>query len=185
MAPGPSKFEAPKVCKDVHVGNFQKLAERVEETLEKKALHPAPKQLSPDLLYVSPNNRLGAPPNTHHIHHGVLKSIKEKAFDRTRPAVGICVEIRSEAGKKKVLEHNRKFTRGNKLLPAVPADLASANYHHYRLAGGPTNGSAGKTGQYIARQHKARQSGPPRAPSLVAFLPAPYTPMSVRLLADL
>ena len=43
----------------------------------------------------------------------------EKGFDRTRPAVGICVKYLSEQGKKDLLEHNHRFTKGNKLLPAV------------------------------------------------------------------
>ena len=169
----PSKFDAPKPGKNVEAGAFQKLAERVEVILEKTALYPAPKQLDPDLLMVSPNNRLGAPPNTHHIHFGVLKSIKEKAYDRTRPAVGICVEYKSEAGKKKVLEHNRKFTQGNKLLPGVPVDLANAKYHHCNLAGW----------QGIAKHYRNEGDRGPQASQCI--LSVPYAPRSVSLLADM
>ena len=62
-------------------------------------------------------NRDGAPPNVQHIHFKILKGFLEKGFDRTRPAVGICVKYLSEQGKKDLLEHNHRFTRGNKLLP--------------------------------------------------------------------
>ena len=103
------------------MGKFKKLAARVEETLTQKRLFPEPKQLVPGLILVSPRNRLGAPPNVQHIHFGILKSFKDKGFDRTRPAVGIAVRYESEAGKKKLLEHNLRFSRHCKLLPPVVA----------------------------------------------------------------
>ena len=53
------------------------------------------------------------------IHFKILKGFLEKGFDRTRPAVGICVKYLSEQGKKDLLEHNHRFTKGNKLLPPV------------------------------------------------------------------
>ena len=62
-------------------------------------------------------NRDGAPPNVQHIHFKILKGLLEKGFDRTRPAVGICVQYLSEQGKRDLLEHNRRFTRSSNLLP--------------------------------------------------------------------
>ena len=84
-----------------------------------RVLFQEPKQLDPSLILVSPLNRDGAPPNVQHIHFKILKGVLEKGFDRTRPAVGICVKYLSEQGKKDLLEHNRRFTKGNKLLPPV------------------------------------------------------------------
>ena len=57
--------------------------------------------------------RDGAPPNVQNIHFKIL----EEGFDRTRPAVGICVKYLSEQGKRDLLEHNRRFTRSSNLLP--------------------------------------------------------------------
>ena len=98
-----SKFASPSISKDIDQGKFkQKLAQRVEDTLTNEILFHEPKQLDPCLILVSPLNRDGAPPNVQHIHFKIL----EEGFDRTRPAVGICVKYLSEQGKK-----------DNKLLP--------------------------------------------------------------------
>ena len=91
----------------------------MEETLTSEILYPEPKQIDPNLVLVSPLNRLGGSPNVQHVHFGILKSIQKNSYDRTRPAIGICVEYRSEQGIKKLLEHNRRFTQGNKLLPQI------------------------------------------------------------------
>ena len=119
------KFQCPKPGADVDPGSFFKLAQRVEQTLTSDALYPEPKQLDPNVVMPSPYNRLGAPPNVQHLHHGILKSIFTNSFDRTRPLVGICVEYKSEAGIKKVLEHNQRFTQGNKLLPPILEEVKS------------------------------------------------------------
>ena len=66
-------------------------------TFAGKVLPQEPKQLG-----VSPLNRDGAISNVQNIHFKIL----EEGFDRTRPAVGICVKYLSEQGKK-----------DNKLLP--------------------------------------------------------------------
>ena len=50
-------------------------------------------------------------------------SFKYKGFDRTRPQIGICIEYKSEEGKRKVLEHNRRFSKGSKLLPPIHESL--------------------------------------------------------------
>ena len=82
-------------------------------------MYQEPKQIDPNMVLVSPMNRLGASPNVQHIHFGILKSFLKNSFDRTRPAIGICVEYKSEQGIKKLLEHNRRFSEGNKLLPPM------------------------------------------------------------------
>ena len=122
-APSPAKkFNAPKPRDDVDAGKFAKLAQRVEDVLTNKAMFHEPKQIDPNLVLVSPNNRLGSPPNVLHVHQGILKSIFKNSFDRTRPAIGICVKYESTEGIRKVMEHNRKFTDGNKLLPPILSD---------------------------------------------------------------
>jgi hypothetical protein len=114
-----SKFDAPNPSKDVDTGKFLKLAQRVEQVLTTECLYPEPKQIDPDKVLVSPLNRLGASPNTKHVHFGILRSFLKNSFDRTRPAIGICVEIKSEQGLKRLLEHNHKFSQGNRLLPPI------------------------------------------------------------------
>ena len=113
------KYEAPKPGEDTDQGKFKKLAQRVEETLINDVLYPEPKQLDPDRVWVSPRNRLGGSPNVQHVHHGILKSFMTDSYDRTRPLKGICVEIRSEKGLQELLQHNQKFTQGNKLMPPL------------------------------------------------------------------
>ena len=113
------QFEGPKAGQGVDTGKFLKLAQRVEETLSKQTLYPEHKQLDPNQVLVSPLNRMGQSPNVLHTHFGILKSFQVNSFDRTRPAVGICVEYKSQAGIQELLEHNRKFTQGNKLLPNI------------------------------------------------------------------
>lgn len=132
-----AKFEAPKPSPEVDAGKFKKLAQRVEETLTKEILFPEPKQIDPSFILVAPFNRDGAPPNVQHVHFGILKSFKTKGFDRTRPAIGICIKFTSEAGRKKLLEHNKRFSMGNKLLPPIDEEHAvygSLATSHYNLA---------------------------------------------------
>ena len=60
-----------------------------------------------------------------------------KGFDRTRPQIGICIEFRSEAGKQALIEHNRRFSKGNALLPPIYEDLVlygSIAFSHGNLA---------------------------------------------------
>ena len=130
MAPGGSKFEGPTLEKAgpvAHTGQFLKLAERVEQTLAQEAINQQPKQLDPDRVFVGPNNRLGASPNVQHVHFGILKSIRDKGFDSSRPAIGICVEYKSEAGRKMCIEHNKRFTTASGLLPPI-VDLPGPVY---------------------------------------------------------
>ena len=119
-----SQFGAPKHGTAHDVGVFMKLAQRVESTLKDNIVFPEPKQLDPRTILVAPLNRDGAPPNVQHIHHGILKSFLQKGFDRSRPAVGICVQFTSEDGKNRLLEHNRRFSKGCSLLPPIEADKA-------------------------------------------------------------
>jgi hypothetical protein len=120
MASAADRFQAPKPTTSVGQGKFKKLAQRVEETLTTETLYAEPKQLDPNVVLVSPLNRLGASPNVQHVHYGILKPYQKNSYDRTRPAIGICVEYRSDQGIKKLLEHNRRFSQGNKLLPQIP-----------------------------------------------------------------
>lgn len=117
-------FGAPQVGKDQDIGKFKKLAQRVEETLNNLVIFKEPKQLDPRAVLVAPLNRDGAPPNRMHIHNRILKSFKTQGYDRTRPQVGICVEYKTAEGKAKLLEHNRRFSKGETLLPPIHEDLA-------------------------------------------------------------
>ena len=132
-----SGLGAPKIdTENTDAAKFMKLAERVEQVLTHQAKYQEPKQLDPNRVLVSPMNRLGATPNVKHVHFGILQSIKKNSYDRTRPAPGICVEYTSEAGIKELLEHNRRFSSGNRLLPSI---LENA------IAGGPVYGSLAGT----------------------------------------
>ena len=42
-----------------------------------------------------------------------------KGFDKTRPAIGICIKYTSEHGKALLADRNKIFSKGNKLLPAI------------------------------------------------------------------
>ena len=100
-------------------GRFKKLATRVEETLTVDIVYADPKQLDPNIVLVDLHNRLGAAPNVLHIHKGILYSFLKNSYDRTRPAIGICIEYTSEQGIKRLLEHNMRFTKGSKFLPPI------------------------------------------------------------------
>ena len=54
-----------------------------------------------------------------HIHYGILKSFLNSGFDSTRPQIGICVQFKSAEGKRKLLDHNLRFTTGSQLLPRI------------------------------------------------------------------
>ena len=54
-----------------------------------------------------------------HIHFGILKGVKVNGWPPTRPLVGIVVELRGEKGKRLLLEHNLRFSKGNHLLPPI------------------------------------------------------------------
>ena len=115
-----------------------KLAQRVEQTLTSEVLYPEAKQIDPNQVLVSPLNRLGSSPNVKHIHYGILQSFVKDSFDRTRPMVGICLEVKSEEGIKKLLQHNERFSSGHKLLPPILATsgpvYAALAGNHYNLA---------------------------------------------------
>ena len=118
---GPSSSTALPGCDTF---KLKKLAQRVEQTLNDKVLFKEPKQLDPRSVLVAPCNRDGSPPNVKHIHFGILKSFLQKGFDPTRPQVGICVQYKTDEGKRRLLEHNKGFSQGCTLLP--PIDEAKA-----------------------------------------------------------
>ena len=111
-----------------------RLAQRVEAALG-KSLFKEPKQIDPRKVLVSQHNRMGAPPNVQYVHKTLLKSFLEKGYDYSRPAVGICVEVKSPEGMRKLLEHNKKFT--SPLMPPLTEDgvrYASIASSHLNLA---------------------------------------------------
>ena len=81
-----------------------------------------------DLVDGAALNRLGGAPNGKHVHHGILKSFQKSGYDRTRPAIGICIQYITEHGIRLLLDHNRKFTQGNKLLPPIPEGASAPLY---------------------------------------------------------
>ena len=85
--------------------------------LHDQVLFKEPKQLDPESIPVDVNSRDGAPPNAQYVHHGILRSFSKMGYDVTRPMVGICVEYKSEAGKRRLLAHNRRFS--SPLLPPI------------------------------------------------------------------
>ena len=101
-----------------------KVALRVQKTLTDFGVWQEPKQLDPSSILVAPCNRDGAPPNVPHIHHGILKGLMDHGFDATRPPVGVCVEFKSPEGKRKLLEHNRRFSASNAQLPKIDESKA-------------------------------------------------------------
>ena len=117
------KYGSFKVGGNSDAGKSLKIAQRVEGIMS-KCINNEPKQLAPQALLVDPSNRDGAPPNVQHVHYGILKSIEKQGYDFRRPQVGICVQYKTEAGKAKLLEHNRRFTSGSSLLPPVLEDKA-------------------------------------------------------------
>ena len=153
-----------------HAGQACKLAARVENILL-SCLNTEPKQLQPGALLVDPCNRNGAPPNIHHVHHQILKSFAAQGFDRTRPAVGICVKYTSVEGKSRFIEHNRRFSAGTPLLPPIDVNESQAMFgtiagSHFNLAlrilasgiGSPaadlTNLVEGSLGETVKNGHK-------------------------------
>ena len=79
----------------------------------------APTNIDPDELLTAVTNREGAMPNIQYLHHGLLKGFQKDGFFASRPQAGICVKYTSEAGKKSLLAHNYRFTKGCKLLPPI------------------------------------------------------------------
>ncbi len=109
---------------------------RTDPQLNTEALFREPRQLDPAKILVSPLNRDGAPPNVQHVHLKILKCFVENGFDSTRPAHGICVQYKSDAGRRALIEHNRRFTQGNALLPPISedAEYGSLACSHLNLA---------------------------------------------------
>ena len=114
----------PTAGQNSDAGKLKKLAQRVEQTLSENVVFQEPKQLDPRTVLVAPGNRDGAPPNVQHVHQQILKSFIQKGFDRSRPQVGICIEYKSGEGKAKLLEHNKRFSKGVTLMPPIHDDVA-------------------------------------------------------------
>jgi hypothetical protein len=115
----PSKFGAPHVNpSNTDIAKQLKLAQRVEKIMETAVL-AGPKRIGPRKLLVAPANRDGAPPNVQHVHHGILASFAKAGYDKHRPQVGICIQFMSSEGKQRLIEHNRRFSEGQPLLPPI------------------------------------------------------------------
>ena len=109
MSDAPAFREDKEVTPNPNLTNMpaaSKLVERVQEALAKLE---QPRQINPNWILVSPLNRFGQNPNVNRIHFGILGSILKNSFDKTRPFIGVCVEVKSEAGIRKLLEHNERF----------------------------------------------------------------------------
>ena len=128
------KFGAPSLSAVSDAGKAFKLAARVEKVMQ-TCINAEPKQLQPGALLVDLCNRDGAPPNIQHVHQQILKSFVTQGFDRTRPAVGICVKYTSVEGKSRLIEHNRRFSAGTSLLPPIDESQAM----HGAIAGSHFN----------------------------------------------
>jgi len=92
-------INAPKGAPVVDPQQFLKLATRVATIIKKDRLSTHPVRLMHGKVVVGINNREGAPPNVQHVHHGILKGIREKGFCSDRPQVGICIKYESPEGK--------------------------------------------------------------------------------------
>ena len=49
--------------------------------------------------------------------YGILKSFMTKGFGKIKPAIGICTNYTSEHGNTLLMDHIKRFCKGNKLLP--------------------------------------------------------------------
>lgn len=118
-SPALKRFGAPDPGSTIQdVGQHWKLAQRVEKTML-TCINAEPKQLDPRSLLVAPANRDGAPPNVQYVHFGILRSLQKAGFDRTRPQVGICIQVKSSEGKERLIQYNKAFSSGNHLLPTI------------------------------------------------------------------
>ena len=118
-----AKFGAPQLGANSDAFKVGKLAKRVEGVLN-TCINKDPRVIDPRALLVAPANRDGASPNLQHVHRGILSSMAKAGFDSTRPQTGICVQFSSAEGKKRLLEYNRAFSKGNELLPPIEEDMA-------------------------------------------------------------
>ena len=107
-----------------NAGQQLKLAQRVKAALSTYCLHPEPRPLDHDEVVVGIHNRDGAPPNVQYLHHGLIEDIRKNGFCRSRPQEGICIKYTSDAGKKQLIEHNQRFTRGSSMLPPIDESKA-------------------------------------------------------------
>lgn len=130
-----SKFGEPSLGSNTDALLAGKLAGRVEATMERVLNRGGVKQLDPRLLLVAPSNRDGATPNVQHVHQGILQSFAKSGFDRNRPQAGICIAYSTPEGKAKLLEHNKRFTMGNELLPPIDEDILSRGTIYGTIAG--------------------------------------------------
>ena len=67
---------------------------------------------------------------------GSSRASRAKGFDRTRPAIGICLKFTSTQGLKSLHDHNKRFSKGCQLLPTIKSEAiyGSLACSHYNLA---------------------------------------------------
>ena len=109
------------------------LADRVQGAMG-LALHPAAMQIAPPRLLISTVNRLFS---VWQVHKTILHSFIKDGFDPERPALGICVEVRSSEKLKALITYNENLASSTPLLPKV--DLDTVMYEglantHYNVA---------------------------------------------------
>ena len=83
-------------------GEMKQEAARAEERLNTICVCAEPKQVDLNVVLVYPWHRFGDTPNVQHTHYGILAAFLKSSYDRTRPAVGICVEYKFSAGIEKL-----------------------------------------------------------------------------------
>ena len=127
---------AVKPNKDVNQVEHLKAAERVRKTIATALYGGKTKQIDCDKVLVSIHNRDGGMPNIMCIHHTILHSFRHDGWCATRAAWGVCVEVKSPEAKRAHLEHNKRFSKGNKLLPAIDEGFLYVSLHntHYNIS---------------------------------------------------
>jgi hypothetical protein len=91
------------------------LAKRFNDAMA-MALNKEPQFIDVHAIGISKVNRLF---NIQHVHGTILRSIVQEGHDKSRPAVGICVEIREAAALAELIAHNQALSHTSPLMPKV------------------------------------------------------------------
>ena len=105
------------------IGDFQDIDEEKLERVKQKyeaLLDQALQRINPRKILVAPCYRNGAPPNLLHLEE-ILKSIDRLGLDVSKFPVGVCIKYETPEGKRKLLEHNMRFSSK---LPPIDENLA-------------------------------------------------------------
>ena len=114
-----SRFGTPQIGnpQDIDEEKLERGRDRIEALLEQGL-----QRINPRKILVAHCYRNGARPNLSHVH-SILKSIDNLGLDVSKFPVGICIKYETPEGKRKLIEHNKKFAS---ILP--PIDEALAQY---------------------------------------------------------